>query len=166
MHCYYSIVKNDDISSDCYCLVDLLVPISRGFQVSGLLASRFCKLQITHLACPLLMPYLPPSALEVHTPLRVDKWSVALTSHPNQAWTGALIEGLRTGVRIGHNPARLCKRARTNCRSAHDHPEVVDKYLANELALGRVAGPFPDNLPGIMISEFGVIPKSGQPRPM
>ena len=109
-----------------------------------------------------MRPYLPPSALEIHIPLRVDKWSVALHSHPNRVWAGALVEGLRTGVRIGHNPVRLCKRAKTNCRSAHDHPDV-DTYLAKELALGRVADPFPDNLPGVMISKFGVIPKSGQP---
>ena len=110
-----------------------------------------------------MRPYLPPSALEIHTPLRVDKRSAALRSHPNQVWAEVLVEGLRTGVRIGHNPVHLCKRARTNCRSAHDHSEVIDRYLANELALGRVAGPFPDNFPGIMISRFGVIPKSGQP---
>jgi len=138
-------------------------PISRGLQVSGLLADRFCKLQTTYQACHFVRPYLPPSALEIHTPLRVDKWTAALRSHPNQVWAEVLVEGLRTGVRIGHNPVHLCKRARTNCRSAHDHPEVIDRYLANELALGRVAGPFPDNFPGIMISRFGVIPKSGQP---
>ena len=110
-----------------------------------------------------MRPYLPPSALEIHTPLRMDKWSAALRSHPNRVSAEVLVEGLWTGVQIGHNPVHLCKRARTNCRSAHDHPEVIDRYLANELALRRVAGPFPDNFSGIMISRFGVIPKPGQP---
>ena len=110
-----------------------------------------------------MRPYLPPSAVEIHTPLRADKLSVALHFYPNRVWAGALVEGLRTGVQIGHNHVRLCKTARTNCRSAHDHPEVVNRYLANELALGRVAGPFPATLPGVMISRFGVIPKSGKP---
>ena len=74
------------------------------------------------------------------------------------------MEGLRAGVWIGHNPAKLCKGVRTNCRSAYDHPEVIDRYLSNELVMGRVAGPFADSLvPGVMISRFGVLPKSGQP---
>ena len=134
-----------------------------GFKCRGSLqiASANCRPLIKH--AKFVRPYLPPSALEIHTPLRVDKWSVALHSHPNRVWAGALVEGLRTGVRIGHNPVHLCKRAKTNCRSAQDHPDVVDTYLAKELALGRVPGPFPDNLPGVMISRFGVIPKSGQP---
>lgn len=38
----------------------------------------------------------------------------------------------------------------------------MDRYLASELVLGQVAGPFSDNLLGVMISRFGVIPKSGQ----
>ena len=73
------------------------------------------------------------------------------------------MEGLRTGVWIGRSPARVCKRAKANCRSARDHLYVIDKYLANELTLGRVVGPFADSLPGVMISHFGIIPKSGQP---
>ena len=153
------IVVSNDITSDCCCSVDLLVLISHGFQVSGLLADRFCKLQATHLACPFVMPHLLPSVLEVHTPLRVDKWSVALSSQPNQAWTGALVEGLQTGGIILHVFAQglepIAAQFITILR--------VDRYLATELALEQEAGLFPDNLPEVVISRFAVIPKSGQP---
>ena len=41
---------------------------------------------------------------------------------------------------------------------------MADAYLANEVSLGRVAGPFDSPpLPGLHISSFGVIPKKGQP---
>ncbi|KAK3726195.1 hypothetical protein QZH41_003183 [Actinostola sp. cb2023] len=54
--------------------------------------------------------------------------------------------------------------AKRNKKSAEDQPAVIDEYLANEVALGRVAGPFSHPpIPSLHISSFGVIPKSGQP---
>ena len=41
---------------------------------------------------------------------------------------------------------------------------VIDRYLANEVSLGRVLGPFPSPpLLDLHVSSFGVIPKRGQP---
>lgn len=70
---------------------------------------------------------------------------------------------MQKGVCIGYHPARRFKRAKENCRSARDHPYIVNDYLASELALKRVAGPFEGDLPGVMTSRFGVIPKSSKP---
>ena len=40
---------------------------------------------------------------------------------------------------------------------------MVDEYLANEVSLGRVAGPFSvSSYPNLHVSSFGVIPKRGQ----
>ena len=48
--------------------------------------------------------------------------------------------------------------------SALEHPEVVENYLQEECRMGRVLGPFdPEELPGLHISKFRVIPKSNQP---
>ena len=149
-----------------YCPIALsesLNPTPRGLQASTLLAERFCCLQSAHSTCAFAVPYLPPEALTINTPLNVSAWSSALESHPNQPWAQPLVEGLRTGVRIGYNPARKFKRARENCRSARDHPYIVADYLTSELAHKRVAGPFEDNLVGVMVSRFGVIPKSSKP---
>jgi len=42
---------------------------------------------------------------------------------------------------------------------------VIDKYLANEVSMGRVAGPFhTPPLTSLHINSFWVIPKKGQPR--
>ena len=97
------------------------------------------------------------------TPLKVEAWTEALRLHPNTAWATALISGLTEGVCIGFQPNRSYKCARSNCFSARQHPYVVDKYLATELAHHRIVGPFDLDLPGIMINRFGVIPKSGKP---
>ena len=49
-------------------------------------------------------------------------------------------------------------------RSATDHPDVIDEYLATEIAKSRVAGPFSTpRFPNLRCSPFGVIPKKGQP---
>ena len=47
---------------------------------------------------------------------------------------------------------------------ATQHPNVVDKYLSEEILQRRVAGPFfPPLIPRAHISRFGVIPKHHQP---
>ena len=49
-------------------------------------------------------------------------------------------------------------------RSAKEHPQPVNDYLATELAAGRTVGPFePHELPNGQVSRFGAIPKANQP---
>lgn len=55
-----------------------------GLPVSGLLEDCFRKLQTSHRACQFVAPYIPPTALETHTPISVDTWSLALTSYSNR----------------------------------------------------------------------------------
>ena len=47
--------------------------------------------------------------------------------------------------------------------SARQHPEIISDYLAKEQSLGRMLGPFTEemlpNLPSLHINRFGVIPK-------
>ena len=76
-----------------------------------------------------------------------------------------VLSGLREGFRVGFEPVRVQLRARaSNMRSASLHPEIIDAYLAAEVAGGRVAGPFAlPPLPHFHSSPFGVIPKAHQP---
>ena len=61
-----------------------------------------------------------------------------------------------------HTHLSKLKRAGSNCPSAAEHPSVIDTYLANEVALGRVFGPTSTpSIPNLHISRFGVIPKKG-----
>ena len=49
-------------------------------------------------------------------------------------------------------------------RSADENAQVVTDYLAAEKRRGVLLGPFPrEDVPGVHINRFGVIPKSGQP---
>ena len=75
-----------------------------------------------------------------------------------------VLEGLRFGFKLGFSPSQSLKPAKRNKPSAYEHPSVIDEYLATEVSLGRVAGPFASPpFPLLHVSSFGVIPKKGQP---
>ena len=74
------------------------------------------------------------------------------------------MDRLRNSFRLGFQHSKKLKSAKSNKASANQHSEVIDCYLANEVSLGRVAGPFSSPpFPNLHVSSFGVIPKKGQP---
>jgi len=88
-----------------------------------------------------------------------------LADHPNKPLVNFFISGMQEGFRIGFTSCSTnIKSAKRNLQCAVEHPEVVESYLADEVALGRVSGPFPySSVPYAHISRFGVIPKNHQP---
>ena len=72
---------------------------------------------------------------------------------------------MRNGFRIGYDyGTHSCKSCAGNMVSARQHPEQVRKYLATEIAEGRIIGPVDSSAIAsrIQISRFGVIPKPHQ----
>ena len=68
---------------------------------------------------------------------------------------------MKEGFRIGFRYADCAvKQAGSNMKSALDHPEVVEQYLATEVKLGRVMLLDREALPAGQVSCFGVIPKN------
>ena len=109
-------------------------------------------------------PLVNEEACAIHTPLVVPAWRRLLAGHPDQSLVQFFLRGVSEGFRIGFSAPLLTLRpARRNIPSALDHPEVVDRYLQNEVALRRVAGPFPYHACVGHVSSIGVIPKSHQP---
>lgn len=105
---------------------------------------------------------LPP--VSAVSPLHHEAFAHELASHQDQQQASYVLQGIQHGFRLGFQPSFLLKSAKKNKQSALLHANMVDKYLANEVMLGRVAGPFPfPPLPNLHISSFGVIPKRGQP---
>lgn len=78
------------------------------------------------------------------SPLQLRAWAAALRSHPDAEFAGYLLEGIPHGFRIGYNHTdHKCLPARKNLPSAAEHPDIISKYLATEVANRRVVGPFP-----------------------
>ena len=108
-----------------------------------------------------------PSWLRVvSSPLVIEEWARDLSNHPDQRLKNYIISGISRGFRIGFNHGKArCKSAISNLHSAAENAGVVQVYLDNEVALGRIVGPVePHYIPtGTQLSPFGVIPKSNQP---
>ena len=83
---------------------------------------------------------LPP--VSTVSPLLVEQFSCDLRNHPNPPLVAFILDGLRDGFKLGFNHSQKLKSAKHNKPSAYEHPTVIDEYLANEVSLGRVAGPF------------------------
>ena len=102
--------------------------------------------------------------VSVVSPLNVSRFTLDLAGHPDRQAVTYVLEGLQHGFRLGFQPVCRLKPTQKNKPSAFQNPEVIDDYLAFEVARGRVAGPFPSPpLPNLQVSSFGVIPKKGQP---
>ena len=98
------------------------------------------------------------------TSLQADQFALELQHHPDRQLVNYVLDGISNGFRVGFSPSHKLKSATNNKPSAQQHAAVVDEYLAYEVSLGRVAGPFTSPpLPNLHISSFGVIPKRGQP---
>ena len=96
------------------------------------------------------------------SPLNTDVFPRELARHPDQSKVSFVLDGLRNGFKLGFRQSRKLKSATKNKPSANQHSLAIDQYLANEVLLGRVAGPFPSlPVPNLHVSSFGVIPKGG-----
>ena len=84
-----------------------------------------------------------------------------LASHPDRAYVGYMVQGLREGFRIGfRHGLSTCRSAAANMQSAEIRPEVISSFLASELAARRVFGPVgPDVEPLVQVNRFGLVPK-------
>ena len=74
-------------------------------------------------------------------------------------FSSLVTQSIRSGFRIGFDYRKQNLKASTkNLLSALEHPEVVDSYIHNELALGRLVHiPEPTCLSWYHTSPFGVI---------
>ena len=99
------------------------------------------------------------------SPLHLLEFQQELAGHPDHARVRYVLDGIRLGFSTGFDPSLVTLRSsRRNMKSALDHPEVIDAYLANEISKNRMAGPFAaPPFPHLHCSPFGVIPKKGQP---
>lgn len=93
------------------------------------------------------------------TPVNVDSLERVLVDHPDRLFVLRLCNSLRYGADIGYKGPRVPRFSR-NLPTALDQPNVVTANLMKEVALGRVAGPFPTPpFPNFQVSPIGLVPK-------
>ena len=112
---------------------------------------------------PYLIFFRAPSPSFVRDPPASRSICFGTQHHPDRRLVNYVLDGISNGFRVGFSPSHKLKSAKNNKPSALQHAAVVDEYLAHEVSLGRVAGPFTSPpFPNLHISSFGVIPKRGQ----
>ena len=108
-------------------------------------------------------PHLPSQAAHAHkpevpSPVNVNRLAFWLSGYvPNLR--SYLLEGFTWGFHLGHEGFAQSSHGR-NLPSADQYPQVLQEKICRELALGRVAGPFPSPpFANVVISPIGLVPK-------
>ncbi len=99
------------------------------------------------------------------SPFQLEEFQRELVRQPDKIKVHYVLDGIEHGFSSGFDPSRvILQSSLRNMKSAAEHPDVIDAYLSNEVAKGRVAGPFAaPPFPNLQCSPFGVIPKKGPP---
>ena len=98
---------------------------------------------------------VPAEASRITTPLIVDKWHIMLAEYPNRSLTDFFISGIQEGFCVGFSPCGTqIKSAERNLHCAVEHPEVAESYLAEDVELGHISGPFPYQFAFILESHW------------
>ena len=104
---------------------------------------------------------------KIVTPLHLQAWQEALASNPDQAFAAHIYREIHWGFKIGCATELADFRPRKgNLVSALEHPEVVDKYLHEEMQANQIirVSPSEDTIAlGFHCSPFEVIPKKNRP---
>ena len=107
---------------------------------------------------------LPSDCCLINSPLKANVWERMLSTHPDKQYANFIVGGVSSGFRIGCQASkdRLQSSSR-NMSAAYANPAVVDKYIMEEVAHGRLVQVQPPLSSSIHISRMGVIPKKHQP---
>lgn len=85
--------------------------------------------------------YMPEDLRRVESPRVLSQWSALLKGHPDSQFVHYVLTGIRDGFRVGFNYAQVVRHpAKSNLFSADSKPVVAARYLAEEVALGRIIG--------------------------
>ncbi|KAF8823974.1 hypothetical protein HHX47_DHR9000276 [Lentinula edodes] len=97
-----------------------------------------------HFRLPL--PNTHPDFIELYervvTPYNADEFEKALVSCNISHHYPLLLHNLRRGFPLGHLPPLHETIIIPNHQSVYEHPDVIEQYISDEIAAGRMAGPF------------------------
>ena len=92
--------------------------------------------------------------------LSLQEWTPFLQLYPDEDFAQFMRWGLSSRFRIGFNPDHPLRAAPGNFSSVQNNPAIVDRYIANEVASGRLVE---SQDPNIRRNPIGIIPKPHQP---
>eukprot|EP00731_Ephydatia_muelleri_P038232 Em0686g3a len=133
-----------------------------GRQTSTLKAYKYTTDLLALAGCRATNPWRPPEFLsQVRTPLRREKWRIALAPHLDRDFVEFILEGLESSFRVGFDyQIAECAKARGNMTPVCKDKNMIPAFLNEECLLGRVVGPLdPRTFPSVHCSPIGLVPK-------
>ena len=93
------------------------------------------------------------------TPIKVSQLKQLLLKYPNVEARSILIDGFERGFRVKYSGVRRARHS-LNLKSVRENIELAKEKLAQEVELGRVAGPFTHPpFEHFQVSPLGLVPK-------
>ena len=94
-----------------------------------------------------------------YSPFNLNVWKIFLFKSDYED-AQYVLDGIYNGFSLGVSQGEISS-AKRNCVSAYEKSDIIEKYIAEELKAGAIAGPFQEPpVPGMHINRFGVILKS------
>ena len=87
---------------------------------------------------PATEPKIPMGVGVVATPLRTEVWEVERAAHPDREFARFVVKGIWAGFRIGFDYSRRVSGSPRNMPSASEHPELIDRYVEEEVKAGLI----------------------------
>ena len=93
------------------------------------------------------------------TPIKVSQLKQLLLNYPNVEDRSILIDAFEKGFRVKYSRVRRARHS-LNLKSVRENIELAKEKLAQEVELGRVAGPFTHPpFEHFQVSPLGLVPK-------
>ena len=87
--------------------------------------------------CQPITTLSPVLEASVPTPLKLDKWALLLSAHPDKQFVLYILHGIQYGFRIGFSRAQQLGSA-SNRISSCNHTDLIQPHLEREVELGRM----------------------------
>jgi hypothetical protein len=102
------------------------------------------------------------TGLSVNTPLRAAAWHRHLSTFMDSDWAHRLVHDIIHGVDIGYRGRRTMRITSPNFTEGGAEQQAVSTDIANEVALGRIAGPYDSSpFPYFRCSPIKTVAKKG-----
>lgn len=66
---------------------------------------------------------------KISTPLKVEEWQQAISTHPDWEWVSSLVQGSRMDSGLASFQQPPCRLSGRKCPSALEHSQVISEFL-------------------------------------
>ncbi|CAG8714272.1 4468_t:CDS:2, partial [Ambispora leptoticha] len=96
---------------------------------------------------------LDPDIFSIFTPINIEMFTYLTNNHPNRPFISYLLKGLRDGFRFNFSGQRT-RLVQQNLKSIEIDPLSFARYIQDELAQGRMCGPFSEQQPPCQLFQI------------